>query len=385
MRPESKPLKIAVNTRLLLKNKLEGIGWFTYETLRRMVAAHPEVQWYFLFDRKPDASFLFGDNVHPMVLQPQARHPFLFYLWFEWAVPAALRKIGADLFLSPDGYISLCTEVPTLAVIHDLNFEHYPEDLPMLQRAYYRHYFPKFARKALRIATVSDFSRKDIAHQYGVDISKIDVVHNGVNEEFAPISENEKARIRAQYAEGCPYFLFVGALHPRKNLARLFEAFDQFKINDMEQVKLVVVGERKWWTPPIAKAYGDMQYRDDVVFTGRLQPDELRLITGAALASTYVSYFEGFGIPIVEAFRCGTPVITANATATADVGGDAALLVNPFSVAEIADAMSRVSTEPGLRQRLSQAGLDRSSMFSWDQAALQLWAAIKACLPSDRG
>ncbi len=103
-------MKIVVNTRLLLKNKLEGIGWFTYETFKRITQQHPEHQFYFLFDRKFDDSFIFSDNIEPIVVSPQARHPALFYLWFEHAVPRVLNKINADIFVSPDGYLSLKDE-----------------------------------------------------------------------------------------------------------------------------------------------------------------------------------------------------------------------------------------------------------------------------------
>ena len=148
-----KPIHIAVNTRLLLPGKLDGIGWFTYHTLQKITADHPEVSFTFLFDRPWSQEFIFGKNVHPAALFPQARHPFLYYWWFQYSVPSALRKLNADLFLSPDGYLSLRTDVPQLAVIHDLNFEHYPGDLPALTSRYYRHFFPKFARKADRKST----------------------------------------------------------------------------------------------------------------------------------------------------------------------------------------------------------------------------------------
>src|SRR5690606_7224010 len=117
-------MRIAVNTRLLLKGKLEGIGWFTYQTLERIVKQHPEHEFIFFFDRPYDRSFVFASNVTPVVLSPQARHPVLFYLWFELGIPRLLRKYKADLFLSPDGFSSLSTKVPTCLVIHDLAFEH---------------------------------------------------------------------------------------------------------------------------------------------------------------------------------------------------------------------------------------------------------------------
>src|SRR5689334_22671081 len=113
------------------------MGWFAYHTLKNLTRTHPQVEFIFLFDRPWSEEFIFNDNVKPEALFPQARHPFLYYLWFEHAVPAALKKHKADLFLSPDGYLSLNTSVPQLPVIHDLNFEHYPGDLPFWSRHYY--------------------------------------------------------------------------------------------------------------------------------------------------------------------------------------------------------------------------------------------------------
>ena len=368
-------MRIAVNTRLLLKGKLEGIGWVAYETLKRIVLAHPEVEFYFIFDRKPDSSFLFADNVKPVVLFPQARHPFLFIWFFEISIPHALRRIKADLFFSPDGYLSLRSKVPQVVEFHDLNFEHFPSDMPKIHLWHYKKFFPKFARKAKRIVTVSEFSKQDIVDCYGVDPVKIDVAYNGVNETFKPLSESEKSIVRAHYSFGHPYFMFVGSLHPRKNLARLFTAFDRFKQRSKNDVKLVIVGEKRWWTEPIQNAYDAMGCKDDVVFAGRLSAEDLHKVTAAAMASVYVSYFEGFGIPILEAFRCNTPVITSNVTSMPEVAKDAALLVDPFDVDSIADAMVKV-LDNNVREALVARGRERAKDFSWSQAADVIWNSL---------
>ncbi|MBO7628806.1 MAG: hypothetical protein J6S87_02525, partial [Bacteroidales bacterium] len=139
-------MKIAVNTRLLLKDRLEGIGQFTFETLQRITRNHPEHQFFFLFDRKYDESFLFSDNITPIVVFPQARHPYLWYLFFEYSIPLKIRKIKPDLFLSTDGWIPTKLGIPVVNVIHDLNFLHHPEFVPPVVRRYYDRYFPKFAR-----------------------------------------------------------------------------------------------------------------------------------------------------------------------------------------------------------------------------------------------
>ena len=369
-------MKIVVNTRLLLKDKLEGIGWVAYECLRRIVKSHPEVEFYFIFDREPDQRFVFADNVKPVVLFPQARHPFLYIAFFEFAVARFLRKLKPDLYLSTDGYLSLRSKTKQLAVFHDLNFEHFPQDFPKIHLWHYKKFFPKYARKADRIITVSEFSKKDICDCYGINPDKIDVAYNGANEAFKPISEEIQNEIRQKYTDGNPYFMFVGSLHPRKNLARLFTAFDMFKSKNDNKVKLVIVGNKKWWTEPIKNAYDAMKHKDDVVFAGRLSVEDLHLVTASALASVYVSYFEGFGIPIVEAFKCDTPVITSNVTSMPEVAADAALLVDPFKIESIAEAMEKMLDED-VRKSLIEKGKVRREDFSWDKAAECWWKSIE--------
>lgn len=374
---------IAVNTRLLIKDKLEGIGWFTYETLKRITQQHPEHKFYFIFDRKFHSDFIFSKNVEGVITPPQARHPVLYYLWFEYSIPYILRKIKADLFLSPDGYLSLSTKIKSLAVIHDLNFEHYPKDLPFLERKNYNYFFPKYARKATRIATVSEYSKSDIIKQYSIPESKIDVTYNGANEKFCPISKSEQENTRKKYSAGDPYFLFVGALLPRKNLVNLFKAFDDFKRKTPSNIKLIVTGEKKWWTKEIQEAYRAMKFKNDIVFSGRLSRDELHKVIASAHAMTYVSYFEGFGIPIIEAFNCNTPVITSNLTSMPEVAGDAALLIDPFSVESISEAMKKIAFDVKIRNELINKGKLRKLEFTWQKSADRLWNSIEKTLQTE--
>lgn len=373
-------MKIAVNTRLLLPDRLDGIGWVAFETLKRITRAHPEHEFFFMFDRKWDDRFIFSDNVTPLALSPQARHPFLYYLWFEHAIPRTLKKIGADLFLSPDAYLSLRTKVDSVAVFHDLNFEHYPKDIPFWNRNYYKYYFPKFAKKATQIVTVSEFSKKDLMNLYDIPAEKISVVYNGANEEFKPIGDSHKRETRNKHTGGNPYFLFVGSLHPRKNLARLFQAFDYFKEQHKSDIKLLVIGSKQYWTSEIEQAFAGMRNKDEVIFGGRQPAEELYKIVASGLAMTYVSYFEGFGIPIIEGYRCDTPVVTSNVTSMPEVAGDAAVLIDPFSVKSIAEGLEKVAFDPELRTRLIEKGRERRQLFTWDNSARELWEVIEKVL-----
>jgi glycosyltransferase involved in cell wall biosynthesis len=299
--------------------------------------AHPEHEFFFIFDRKWDERFIFSDNITPIVAKPQARHPFLYYLWFEWSIPRVLKKINADLFLSPDAYLSLKTKVKSIPIFHDLNFEHYPKE-------------------------------------------KISVVYNGANEKFCPIGDAAKEETRNALSDGCPYFIFVGALHPRKNLVRLFQAFDYFKEQHQSNIKLLVVGNKKHWTKEIRLAYEGMRHSDEVIFSGRMSAEDLHKAVAAALAMTYVSYFEGFGIPIIESYNCDTPVITSNVTSMPEVAGDAAILVDPFSVKSIARGLEQVAFDPELRTRMIEKGRERRKMFTWQNSADQLWEVIEKVL-----
>ncbi len=370
-------MKIAVNTRLLIYNKLEGIGWFTYETLKIITRQHPEVEFIFLFDRPFDKRFIFSDNITPVVLSPQARHPILFYAWFEFSVSRALKKYKPDVFLSPDGYLSLNTNTKQLAVIHDINFYHYPQDVPFLVRKYYNYFFPKFAHKASRIATVSEFSKNDIALQYNISTQLIDVVYNGVNPIFSPVDKETKEHVVHTYTFGCSYFIYVGSIHPRKNISRLLLAFDLFKTNTNSTVKLVLVGEKYYWPKNMQQVFNSLKHSSDIIFTGRLNTLELKKLLASALALVYVPYFEGFGIPLLEAMRCETPVITSNVTSLPEVARDAAKYVNPFSIDDIANAMIEMYSNESLRLELIHKGKIRQEAFSWNKTAELLWHSIQ--------
>ena len=376
-------MKIAVNTRLLLKDRLEGIGWFSHESLRRIVCQHPEHQFYFLFDRPYDESFVYNSNVTPIVAHPPARHPYLWYLFFEMGIPYQLRKIQPNLFLSTDGWIPLHLnpDIKVVDVIHDLNFEHHPEFIKPSVLRYYRRFFHRFAQTADRIATVSEYTRNDIHQLYQVPLENIDVVYNGCNEQFRPLTAEEQRVMKETYAHGCDYFLFVGLIHKRKNLDTIFRAFDLFKEQTDNDMKLVVVGDKKWWQGDIEDSFNAMRHQEDVIMLGRQSMPVLTQLTGAARALVYASLFEGFGIPILEAFHAETAVITSNVTSMPEVAGEAALLVDPHREEDIAEAMRALWQDDDLRNRLIDKGRTRRECFSWQQTADKLWQTIKTALP----
>lgn len=372
-------MRIAVNTRLLLKGKLEGIGWYTHETLKRIVAEHPQHEFIFFFDRPYDESFIFGKNVTPVVFGPPARHPVLFYIWYEIRIPYMLRKYKADVFLSPDGLMSLSTKVPTCLVMHDLAFEHYPHHLSFAIRKYLQKFSPLFAKKAKQIVTVSEFSKKDIAKKYHIPLDKIAVSYNGAHNAYRPFTWEEKQEIKKEYTDGCEYFVFAGALHPRKNVVNLLKAFIAFKKRQHSNMKLVIVGRMAWKYEEVQELKDNMPFKEDVKWVGYMNVEKLSKVIGAAYALVYASLFEGFGIPILEAQQCYVPAIISNTSSMPEVGGDAALLADPTDVQDIANQMEKIYKDETLRGKLIEACKEQVLKFNWDKTAKVLWDSVLKC------
>ena len=364
---------------MLSQWKPGGIARYSYETLKRITERHSEHMFIFIVDRHFPRKHLFPGNVEVVRTFPSF-HPVLWYPWFEAAVPQILKKHKADLFLSTDGFTSLSTNVPAVLAMHDLSFCYYPKDIPALQSRYYNYFFPKYSEKAKVLATVSEHSKKDIVNLYHQQPNKITVTYEGISEGFRPLREMEKDKVRQELTGGAPYFLYVGSLHPRKNLVRLIEAFEKFKEDTPSETKLVLAGPRMFKTADIFNKWNRMRHKGDVLFTGIVSQERLPKIYGGALALVFVSYFEGFGIPILEAMHCDVPVIASDRTAMPEVCGDAAYLVDPFSVDAIAAAMKAVFLDKPLRSTLVKRGRGQRGRFSWDRTADLLWGCMERAM-----
>lgn len=364
-------MNIAVNTRLLIEKNMTGIGWFIFETMQRIVEKHPEHTFYYIFDRPYDKKYITASNIVPVVIPFKCRfHPYFYTFWYDILLPIVLKIKKIDLFISGDGILSLNTSIPTILVIHDLAFEHYPTFIPKRMSSYLRRRTAKYAHKAIKIATVSQYSKNDIKERYGVEETKIDVVFNGTHQLFKPISNSHKIEVKNKYAQGCDYFLFIGTIHPRKNLNNQLLAFDIFrKENINSKHKFIAVGSKWIWDDALNNIYENLIFKSDVYFIGHLPTPELTQIIGAATALMYISIFEGFGIPIIEAFESEIPVITSNTSSMPEVANDAALIVDPFNPKEISTAMTAIYTDEKLRTNLIEKGRLRKECFTWRKTA----------------
>jgi len=369
-------LRIAINTRLLIPGKLEGIGRFTFETIKRLAYRFPEHEFHLISDRKNDNHWQFGKNVFQHRIFPPARRPWLFDWWFDYSVPFKLKRIKVDIFISPDAHASRRCPVPQLTIIHDINFVHFPEFMPKRYAKYWNERTGDFVKLSSRIATVSEFSRKDIASTFNLPESDIDVLCNGIDHTFLPVDDHKKQVIRDRFSQGKKYFLFVGALHPRKNVHRVVEAFNEAVQNGVES-SLLIAGNKFWHYPELDSALAKIQYRTNIRFLGHIHTADLPLLMAGAEGLVFPSLYEGFGIPLIEAEACNIPVIASSKSVMEEVSNGSAFFVNPLEVGEIASAIVRI--ENGERKPVL-----KNQSYTWDKAAELLWESIQHTLQSKK-
>jgi len=369
-----KNMNIGVNCREMLAHRMEGICRYITETTRQMVLSHPDDTFYFFFDRPYDHQFIFADNIVPVVIGLQARHPVLWYLWFEQSLPKALKKYKIDVLYSGDNYLSLKTKVPTLLVCHDLAYKHYPDHIKSSHRKYFEKNFPKFHKRADHIVTVSEYTRQDVIKTYNIDSKKVTVGYNATPPGFRELSFEEKKAAKLKFTDGNPYYLFVGSLHPRKNLVRLIKAFEQFKKLKNNTYKLVLVGRFGWKNKELKSTYDNLMFKTDIILTGTIQ-EGIQDVIGGSEGLFYVSLFEGFGIPILEGFSAKVPVVTSTVSSMPEVADKFATLVDPTDINAITDAMVSLIEKPPTKSALD-AAYKRAKTFTWKRTADHIYERL---------
>ncbi len=373
-------MNIAINCRFLIEDKLEGIGVYTYETTRRLVTQHPEHHFVLIFDRPYAEEFVFGENCTPVVLTPPARHPMLWYIWFEWRLPALLRRHQIDVLYSPDSYLSTRSRVPTTLIVHDLAYRHYPLSIPRWVRSYYESWFPRYFRKAKNIGTVSHATAEDMEVQYAeLDLgAKMSYTPCAAASVYSPRGLASDEQTRARYTEGDEYFLYVGAIHPRKNVINLLKAFYRFKKFYRCSYRLVLVGRVAWMSDDFERYLSEHPYRADIIHLQGLDSDALASIYSAAYAFVYPSLFEGFGMPILESLQSGVPVIVSDTSSMPEVAGAAGLLIDPESPQDIADKMAMLYKDEALYAELRSRCAAQAAHFSWEDTSQSIWDMLMA-------
>lgn len=266
-----------------------------------------------------------------------------------------------------------------VSTIHDLSFEHLPETFKKRSWMQLRLTVRHTAKKADHIVTLSEFSRADIADTYKIPTDRITVTPPAAPPNFAPAPEAEIRRVCRTYAIDGDYILAVGSIQPRKNLVRLMAAYSDLRRRrpKAKLPKLVLVGKQAWLYNETVRTISELELGKSVILTGYVPETDLPALYSGALCFVYPSFFEGFGLPPLEAMKCGAPVIVGNRTSLPEVVDDAALLVDPFDIAAIAGAIEKVIDDESLRTTLKKRGLKRAASFDWHDTARKTLAVYK--------
>ena len=368
-------MRIGINARFLHSDILEGLGRYTWEVISRMIRNNPNDEFFFFSDRPVAIKYRTFSNVKYIITGPAARHPILFLLWFDVYLPQAVKRVSLDVFYSPDNFMSRRLNCPTVLVVHDLAYLAYPEHYRISHLWYYQKFMPQFIRKAAHIITVSHSVKEDVLARFNVSSSKISVGYNAL-----PDRPNHKGnRVIDQ-----PYFIYVGSINPRKNLVRALHGFEIFRESHPDFI-FVLIGKLFGLSTSDSAFIEDMISRGLVIHLQGIDDDVLTSYIAHSTAMVYVSLFEGFGIPLLEAMASGVPVITSDVTSMPEVAGDAALLVDPTNEKDISLAMSNIVDSFDLRQELISKGYDRVKQFSWEDTSGHTYKVLKQVVVNKNG
>ena len=299
-------------------------------------------------------------------------------LWTHLRLSAEMAVQPPDVLFVPAHVLPLIHPRRSVVTVHDLGYLAYPEAHKTGDRRYLDWSTRWNARRARIVLADSAATRADLIRAYGVDERKIRVIHLGRDESLAPVRDAQVlAEVRARYGIAAQYVLYIGTLQPRKNLARVIEAFARLADGPaFAGLQLVLAGKKGWLYDDLFAQVGGLGLAGRVLFPGYIEDADLPALLSGATAFVFPSLYEGFGIPVLEAGACGVPVITSNTSSLPEVAGDAALLVDPHDVDAIAEAMSRLVTDAELRAELSRRGLANVQRFSWEKCAWETLSVL---------
>jgi glycosyltransferase involved in cell wall biosynthesis len=367
--PAQDGLRVAINAHLLSGQdsyRSAGVHQYILHLLRHLGSFHG-LEMHFTALLGADAPEPTSDlGLHRSRWHTSS--PSVRVLWEQLVQPRVLRRIEANLAHGPVFVGPLGAPCPFVITIHDLSFIRFPHLFRPVNRLYLTLMTRLSARRARRLIAVSEHAASETVSLLGVSRDRVDVVYHGVDPRFHPLPTEEVEAFRARRELPERYVLFVGTLEPRKNLERLVEAFSQVYDG---RTRLVLAGGRGWLYDHLYREVEELSLGGAVLFPGYVPSEELPLWYNAATALAYPSLYEGFGMPVTEAQACGLPVLTSNASSLPEAAGEAALLVDPRNVEEIAAGLNRLLRDPALQKDLRERGLAHARRFSWSLTAQQ--------------
>lgn len=356
-------MRVGIDARLVYYSQA-GIGQYIIHLVNGLAQVDTENEFILLQSRKDDSGILEQPNFRRVSLWTPSHHRLE-----RFSLNVELMRLGLDVLHSPDFIPPHRPNCKSVITVHDLAFLLYPHFLTRESARYYGH-IDDAVRWTDHIIAVSESTKRDTLQHLGVPEDKITVVYEAANPIFRPVDREEaREHVRSRHGVDGPYVLFVSTIEPRKNVPTLLRAAWQLMQCYKEDIRVVLAGGKGWLFEDAFAVVEELELDSKVHFLGRVSSEDLLYLYNAAEMLAHPAFYEGFGLPPLEAMACGLPAIVANIASLPEVVGDAGLLIDPHDVDELTVAMWRVLNDNGLRQEMQEKGLRQASLFSWERAA----------------
>jgi glycosyltransferase involved in cell wall biosynthesis len=371
---------IGIDASRATRRERTGTENYSLNLIRHLVALESDHCYRLYFNRPPPI------ELFPTTADLQRRVMPFPRLWTHLRLSWEMTRQPPDVLFVPAHVLPLVHPQPSVVTVHDLGYLHYPGAHRLLDRLYLDLSTRYNARAARRVIAVSQATKDDLVQHYGIEPDKITVVYSGYDETMQPVEDEATIKeVKARYGIGGDYVLYVGTLQPRKNLGRLLEAYATVRkqANDNrkgEAPRLVIAGRKGWLYDQIFRQVEQLGLETEVIFTGYVPQDDLPALLSGARLFVFPSLYDGFGLPVLEAMACGTPVLCSNVASLPEVAGEAALLVDPLDVKGMAEDMERLLRDEGLRSQLVERGFQQVRRFSWERCARETLAVLEASI-----
>ncbi len=341
-----------------------GISNYVKHLLDALAALDADTDYYVLHSRKDDDPPLPGPNFHPVACWTPCHHRLE-----RWALSVEIARLGLDVLHSPDFIPPAFGYRRSVITIHDLNFLYYPQFLTDESHRYYNEQIEWAVEHTHYILADSYATKSDLVHLLRMPEEKISVVHLAADSAFRPLPEEKCQPVASRYDLEADFLLFLGTLEPRKNVPGLLRAYRTLLDGEVTPPPLVLIGGKGWLYDEIFEYVDQLSLHDHLRFLHQVPDEDLPALYNAASVLTTPSFYEGFGLPALEAMACGTPVVVANRASLPEVVGEAGLLVDPEDPDDIAQALTRALTDVALRAEMREEGLSQAARFSWSRTA----------------
>jgi glycosyltransferase involved in cell wall biosynthesis len=367
-------MRIGIDARIVYYAR-GGIRNYVLHLLDVLPSLDVDTDYYVLHSRKDHPPPLSGTNLRPVPCWTPSHHRLE-----RWALGVEIARLGLDLLHTTDFIPPALGPRRSVITVHDLNFLYYPQFLTAESHRYYNQRIEWAVRRADHILADSHATKSDLVSLLNVPLEKITVVHLAADPAFRPLPDAEARRVATQYGLEPGYLLFVGTLEPRKNLPGLLQAYRRLLDAEVTAAPLVLIGGKGWLYDEVFERVKVLHLHGRVRFLHDVPDADLPAMYNAASLLATPSFYEGFGLPALEAMACGTPVVVADRASLPEVVGEAGLLVNPDDPDGIAQALARVLTDESLRARMQELGLAQAGCFTWERATRATLAVYRQVL-----